>query len=683
MASHIFGKEVELLERSRQLANSGAFGDEAISAIVDGYDKLLRETRHLVRISDRSEKNLRNAHSTIESQNAELETAHAHLGDHAETLEAQVKARTEDLKLSQLKLEKLVERGIGLSSEIREDRLLEMIIVSAKEIANADGGTLYLRKEDNLEFEVLRTSSLDITLGGATGKPIDLPPVALFDKETSDPNYGNVASCAALSGETILVDDAYTDDRFDFSGTRKFDETTGYRSKSFLTVPLIPRGKQVLGVVQLLNAKDAETGKVIPFDSEVVGFVEALASQAAIALDNQNLIEAQKELLDSFIQLIAGAIDAKSPYTGGHCNRVPELAMMLAEAAVGQSDGPFADFDLANDDEWREFRIGAWLHDCGKVTTPEYVVDKATKLETIHNRIHEVRMRFEVLLRDARIEFLERNLAGDAVEESALMLRQEKLTQEFEFIAECNIGGEFMGEDKMARVQEIALQEWTRNFDDRLGQSPAELKRFGGGAEQALPARENLLADKPEHIVERDDSDPFGDNPHGFKMEVPEHLYNYGEVYNLCIARGTLTTEERYKINEHIIQTINMLNALPYPKHLEKIPEIAANHHETMIGTGYPRKLTKEEMSVPSRIMAIADIFEALTASDRPYKAPKPLSEAVKIMGFMRNDQHIDPDLFDLFLTSGVYKRYADRFLSHEQVDDIDIAAYVTGHAKI
>jgi HD-GYP domain-containing protein (c-di-GMP phosphodiesterase class II) len=479
-------------------------------------------------------------------------------------------------------------------------------------------------------------------------------------------------------GETILVDDAYTDDRFDFSGTRAFDESTGYRSQSFLTVPLKPRGKEVLGVIQLLNAKDPDTGDVISFDPEIVGFVEALASQAAVALDNQSLIEAQKELLDSFIELIAGAIDAKSPYTGGHCNRVPELAMMLAEAAVEKSEGPFSDFMLANEDEWREFRIGAWLHDCGKVTTPEYVVDKATKLETIYNRIHEIRTRFEVLLRDARIDILERKLAGESIEESEFEERRSLLMDEFEFLAECNIGGEFMSEERMNLVQEIGAQPWTRNFDDRIGLSATELERYREQPKSELPVQEKLLADRPEHIVGRDDPDPFGSNPYGFKMDVPKHLYNYGEVYNLCITKGTLTEEERYKINEHIIQTINMLNALPYPKHLERVPEIAANHHETMIGTGYPRRLSKEDMSVPSRIMAIADIFEALTASDRPYKSPKALSEAIKIMSFMRNDQHIDPDLFDLFLESGVYQQYAERFLGPEQTDVVDIGLYVS-----
>lgn len=597
----------------------------------------------------------------------------------AQKLETEVAQRTQDLAKSQNKLETLVRRGIDMSSEQSEGRLFEAILDSAKELALADGGTLYLRKENELVFETMKTDSLGIVLGGATGQPIDLPPVQMYLEDGVTPNEKNVASHAAMIGQTVIIDDAYEDDRFDFAGTRTFDEKTGYRSKSFLTVPLRPRGKDVIGVLQLLNAQDPDTGEVIPFDAEVVGFVEALAAQAAVALDNQNLIEAQKQLLDSFIELIASAIDAKSAYTGGHCHRVPEIAMMLAKEAAESNTGPFAEFEFSNDDEWREFRIGAWLHDCGKVTTPEYVVDKATKLETIYNRIHEVRMRFEVLIRDNEIAFLKARLSGDTPDQTAFEAHKAQLIEDFEFLAKCNIGGEFMDEKDMDRVVQIADREWTRHLSDRVGLSGTELERFEGCPEESLPVVEKLLSDKPSHIVPRPDTDVFGDNPHGFNMDVPEHLYNYGEVYNLCIARGTLTAEERFKINDHIIQTIIMLNALPYPKHLQRIPEIAGNHHETMIGTGYPRRLTKDQMSIPSRIMAIADVFEALTASDRPYKPAKTLSESIKIMSFMKKDQHIDSEIFDLFLTSGVYKEYAERYLLPDQLDEVDISEYVSG----
>jgi HD-GYP domain-containing protein (c-di-GMP phosphodiesterase class II)/HAMP domain-containing protein len=592
-------------------------------------------------------------------------------------LETMVQDRTRDLMQTQVKLERLVERGIALGGEQSETRLIDAILDGAKDLAQADGATLYMLKDDALHFENMKNDSLGIRSGGDSGSPVGFVPVPLWDPQTQEPNYRNVASHCALVGETVVIDDAYNNEQFDFSGTKRVDEQNGYRSQSFLTVPLKPRGKSVIGVLQLINAKNAETGEVGPFDKEIVSFVEALASQAAVALDNQSLIEAQKNLLDSFIELMAAAIDAKSPYTGGHCRRVPELAMLLAQSADADKDGAFADFRFATEDEWREFRIAAWLHDCGKVTTPEYVVDKATKLETIYNRIHEIRTRFEVLLRDSEISFLKSVIDGKAPDREAHEAEKAALMADFAFVAECNIGGEFMDEGKMERLRQIGARQWVRHFDDRLGLSIAERNRIEAFPKPELPVTEHMLADKAEHILDREERDVFGDNPYGFNMKIPEHKFNLGELYNLCIARGTLTAEERFIINDHIVQTIIMLEGLPYPDHLKRIPEIAGNHHETMIGTGYPRKLKKEEMSIPSRIMAIADIFEALTAADRPYKPAKTLSESIRIMSFMKKDQHIDPDLFDLFLKSGVYKTYAKRFLLPEQIDDVDVAAYL------
>jgi hypothetical protein len=352
---------------------------------------------------------------------------------------------------------------------------------------------------------------------------------------------------------------------------------------------------------------------------------------------------------------------------------------MLAEQASKVQSGPLADFAFHSEDEWREFRIGAWLHDCGKVTTPEYVVDKATKLETINNRINEVRMRFEVLLRDAEIERLQAiHERGEAPAEADARLAQRKaqLQADFAFIAESNLGGEFMAPPLVERVKQIAGETWLRHFDDRLGLSHEELRRFEGEAVQPLPAEEKLLADKTHHIMPRHDKRAL-DPKYGFNMKVPEHLYNMGEIYNLCIGRGTLTEEERFKINEHMVQTIIMLEQLPLPDGMKRIPKYAGEHHETLIGSGYPRKLTAESLSIPSRIMAIADIFEALTASDRPYKKAKTLSEALKILSFFKKDKHIDPDLFDLFVTSGIWRDYAVRFLKPEQLDEVDISKLV------
>lgn len=574
---------------------------------------------------------------------------------------------------------RLIDIGIALSAEKDSDRLMEIILLEAKDIGGADGGTLYIRnREDQLEFTIVRTDSLGIAQGGTTGVEITLPAVGMF-RQDGEPNLKNLVSYVANTGETLNLEDAYATTDFDLTGTKKFDEATGYKSRSFLTVPLKNNTGRVIGVLQLLNSINAE-GEVCPFSLETQPLIEALASQAAVSLENQNLLESQKNLLDSFIELMASAVDAKSPYTGGHCQRVPELTEMLTEAACQSEEKPFAGFSL-NEEEWYELHIGAWLHDCGKVTTPEYVVDKATKLETITDRIHEVRTRFEVIKRERIITYQQRLLDG-ATNGAELKAQLDadllSLDEDFAFIAECNLGGEFMEEERLERLRRIAGYEWTRTLDDRLGVSFDEAKRKARTPPVQLPVVETLLADRPDHIVEHDvivhSSDP--DNRYGFNIDVPEHKYNLGEVYNLAISRGTLTAEERFKINDHIVQTIVMLENLPFPRHLERVPEIAGGHHEKMDGTGYPKKIMGGEMSIPARIMAIADVFEALTAADRPYKKPKTLSESIKIMGFMVKDHHLDPELFRLFLSSGVYKDYADRFLEPTQIDEVDIAQY-------
>ena len=420
-----------------------------------------------------------------------------------------------------------------------------------------------------------------------------------------------------------------------------------------------------------------EVGPVKTNIIELAGLSDSLVSMSESIRAYQ---EAQKELMDSFIKLIADAIDAKSPYTGGHCKRVPVIAMMLAEKADEMKEGTFKDFSFKSKEEWEEFEMGAWLHDCGKITTPEYVVDKATKLETIYNRIHEIRTRFEVIWRDIEIAYYERLIKGE--DQETLQGWKEKqhraLMDDFAFIAESNIGGEFMSEEKKERIRSIAKRTWVRHFDDRSGLSDNELMRYEGVEKRPVPAVEQLLNDRPEHLIEPVHFDVESYRKQGFKLEVPEHLYNYGEIYNLCIEKGTLTDEERFKINEHVIMSIKMLEQLPYPEHMTRIPEYAGKHHESMIGTGYPRRLTKDDLSVPARIMAIADIFEALTASDRPYKKGKTLSEAIKIMSFMKKDEHIDAELFELFLRSGVYKTHAKRYLKPEQIDEVDVEAYLS-----
>jgi HD-GYP domain-containing protein (c-di-GMP phosphodiesterase class II) len=541
---------------------------------------------------------------------------------------AAVKTYIKDLEQQILNLANI---GLALSKEKDMNRLLEMILLEAKRIANSDGGTLYMMTDDGrLRFEIMMTDSLDFHMGGTSGKDIPFYPVKLYTDE-GEPNKSMIAAYVGLTGETVNITDAYKAKGFDFSGTKMFDEKTNYRSKSFLTVPLKNHEDEIIGVLQLLNAQHHKSKNIISFTSEIQKMVEALASQAAVAITNKNLIKDLENLFESFIKLIASAIDAKSPYTGGHCARVPEITMMLAEAVQQTKDGPFADVAFS-EKEMYELKIAAWLHDCGKVATPEFVVDKSTKLETIYDRVHELEARFGILRRDEEIKRLKKELKFERDDSLPLEEKAERvkdlqrgyrktlrhLKSDLEFVKESNVGGEFMSGDKKDRVHQIANYRW-----------------------------------KPNGKV--------------------ENFLSENEVYNLTIPRGTLTPEERKVINDHIVVTINMLEELPYPKHLQNVPEFAGGHHEKLDGTGYPMGLMKDEMTVQARIMAIADIFEALTAKDRPYKKGKTLSQAMRILGFMKNDAHIDVDLFDIFVKEKIYLQYAEGFLDPEQIDEVQI----------
>jgi len=443
-------------------------------------------------------------------------------------------------------------------------------------------------------------------------------------------------------------------------------------------VELRGRTGQLQGLLVLVHPLDERHA-----DASFMEFAGQLSGMLAVSIETRQLIEAQKNLLDSVIRLMADAIDAKSPYTGGHCERVPQLATMLVDRMSADTQGPYRAFSLTEDERY-EFHLGAWLHDCGKVTSPESIVDKATKLEVIYNRIHEVRTRFEVLWRDAEIAHLQRLAAGvDAATSLAERDQQhQQLQSDFAFVAQCNVGGEFMADEALARLKTIASQTWQRHFDNRLGLATEEASRLAQAWPVAptLPVTEHLLANRPEHVVpwgERKPAVEKGDprNVHGFDMVLPATQQNMGELYNLSIRRGTLTDEDRFKINDHIVQTYIMLKGLPWPQQLSRVPEIAATHHEKMDGLGYPRKLPAERLTVLDRVMALADIFEALTAPDRPYKAPKTLTESLRIMAFMCKDHHLDTVLFRYFLHSGLWRSFAENFIRPEQCDEVDVAA--------
>ena len=544
----------------------------------------------------------------------------------------------------------------AVAAEQNFDSLLPRLLRDTLSASGARAGILYLAEETQLK----PAAALDETGSAWAG---ELPALEIS-------NSGSLLGAALIDGSARAERLQPDDIRCLGLATADLSGVT-----HAIALPLLNRQTELVGAMVLLC--DSAT------DSSRLSFVKALSGSAAVSLESKALIKAQKDLFEAFIKLIAAAIDAKSPYTGGHCARVPELTKMLARAACEASSGPFEDFQLS-EDERETLHVAAWLHDCGKVTTPEYVVDKATKLETIHDRLHEVRMRFEVLKREEEIRCLQ--AIADGGDEPSLRagLAAEllRIDDDFAFIANCNEGGEFMAPQKIERLQAIARRTWWRTLDDRIGISEEEKLRKARTPPALLPVAEPLLADKPEHLFPRRPQDQMpADNRWGVRMAVPTLLYNRGELYNLAVERGTLSEEERYKINEHIVQTLVMLSQLPFPKHLRKVPEIAGAHHEKMDGSGYPCKLRREEMPPVARMMAIADIFEALTAIDRPYKKGKTLSEALAIMRKMQQEQHIDPELFDLFLSSGVYDKYARKRMRPEQ-RDMDHENLVTGKQR-
>lgn len=471
----------------------------------------------------------------------------------------------------------------------------------------------------------------------------------------------------------FLPEFAYLSSRSSRTGPRPIDP-----SLSQMEVELRGRSGQLQGLLVLAHQVDGQHT-----DPAFLDFTHKLSGMLAVSIETRQLMDAQKKLLEAIIRLMADAIDAKSPYTGGHCERVPQLATMMVDRMTADTQGPYQSFSLSEEERY-EFHLGAWLHDCGKVTSPEYIVDKATKLEVIYNRIHEVRTRFEVLWRDADIAHLQRLAAGSDAAGSQATLEQQhqQLQSDFAFVAQCNVGSEFMAEESLARLTAISTKTWQRNFDNRLGLAPEEASRFPRDRPQdaLLPVTEFLLANRPEHIVpwgERKPAVEKGDprNIHGFDMKLPATQQNMGELYNLSINRGTLTAEDRFKINDHIVQTYTMLKGLPWPAQLARVPEIAATHHEKLDGQGYPRKLPAERLTVLDRVMSIVDVFEALTAADRPYKAPKTLDESFRIMAQMCSKQHLDTELFRYFLHSGLWRTFADGFMKPEQCGEVDVAA--------
>lgn len=520
--------------------------------------------------------------------------------------------------------------GVALSWHRDTTRLLETILESARDLTGADGGTLYLVSGENVSFEIMQTESLGIYLGGTTGRPVQFDPLPLFVDD--EPNRSTVVTSCIHERTSINIADTHKNATYDFSGTRRFDDSTGYDSRSLLAVPMLDHEGEVIAALQLINAID-DAGQVVPFDDESHQLAESLASQAAVALTNKHLIDGLRDLFESFVRLIAEAIDEKSPYTGAHCRRVPPLTLMLADAACQTRTGELAAFSLS-DNERYALDIAAWLHDCGKITTPEHVMDKSTKLETVDDGIERVATRFAVCKAELEGRRLREHIAvgRDTEDAAAIDARFAQtatdLDEELAFLRRLNAGEVTVDDAALARIEQIGQRHWT----DAAGQS------------------QPLLTSEEKH--------------------------------NLAITRGTLNDQERQIIQNHAAVSLRMLNQLPFPGTLAHVPEYAGGHHERVDGLGYPQGLRREEMSVPARAMAIADVFEALSANDRPYKSARPLSDCLRILGYMVEDGHIDPDLFAVFIDHRIYEQYAERFLSRDQIDEVDLASIPGYHAR-
>jgi len=528
--------------------------------------------------------------------------------------------RTSSHYTTQQKIQKLNKIGTALSAENNLDALLEIIVSEAKMLTNADAGTLYILDEGHLHFKVAQTDSLGIKMGGTSGA-ITWPPLPLY-LEDGSPNKKMVAATCALEDKLINIPDVYEAVGFSFDGTKKFDTGTGYRSKSMLVIPLKNHEFEIIGVLQLLNKHDSDTNETIAFDTEDEELTLSLASQAAVAITNTTLIQGLETLLEAFLQSIIFAISKKSPYTAGHIERMVKLSVMIAEA-INKDETTYKDKNFSIQ-EIKQINFAALMHDIGKLATPEQIVDKSTKLETIFDRIEVVRGRIEIIKKALHVELLNQKIKlisdGDTqrIEQSENEFIQSLATLDsyLACIETSNKGTEFTKDEQIALIQKIASEPW---------------------------------------VVEG----------------VSYHILNENEAYNLSVQKGTLTAEEREIINDHAKISIDILNKLPFPKKYKEIPQISGNHHEKISGKGYPLGLKGDEISFEARILAVADVFEALTASDRPYKKGNPLSSAMKIMYFMAKDDELDREIVKFFYHSGLYLEYAEKLLPPQSIDEV------------
>ena len=547
------------------------------------------------------------------------------------------------LELSQIAVSLSANRDLGsLQSEI---------IKSVMRIFYADGASLYVLSDDaqELQFQVVSNKYLNIQSGGIWA-PVQLPPLQMYE-DNAQPNMRNVATAALHSLETVNIADAYEETAYDLTGVKRFDEANNYRTMAILTVPMLHPNGDRLGALQIINPRDEDDQlSIFTPERQLVG--QAIASQVSVAYSNHQMIAEQQRLWQSLLRLMARSIDEKSPYTSGHCQRVPILAQNIAQALNECDEGRYAHVSMDKQALY-ELDVAALLHDVGKLSTPEYVVDKATKLETIFNRIHLLRTRYEVLWREARITELEAIAAGMPADQAQQqrIATQEQLSSEFARLAVMNNGQVPLSDQDMALLEDLSERSFAGHFPQNIGVSPSEQKLLNENGYR-------FISEEPVKVLSK---------------SAEAQLYVESEWNNMTIASGTLNTSERNKINEHAAVGIRMLKELPFPTHLDQVVNIAGAHHEKLDGTGYPNGLKAEDLSLRARILALADVYEALSAADRPYKEPKTATEFLRILALMAKDRHVDAEILEIFLRSGKWQEYNTQYLRPEQCNEVEL----------
>lgn len=511
----------------------------------------------------------------------------------------------ESTVLSEHKFEEIMKINLAFSSQHDKNILLEDILTLTKNLTNADAGTLYIKSKDEkyLSFKVVHNNSLNIKMGG-TKNNLNWPDLQIFNEDGSL-NNEMVAVVCANEKRIINISDVYKTSKYKFDGTKDFDKSTSYRSKSMLVIPLINHDNEVIGVLQLINK--IRNGAIINFDKLDEKIIISLASQAAMALTNMQLISSLEDFIDAFVSTIAKAIDTKSPYTSDHIVKVEKIALLVAKAI--HDDNTLYKKIKYSENDYKQIALAAWMHDIGKISMPEHIIDKATKLEKIYDRIDLIEQRFEIIKLNKEIDFLKNQISKEEYENYI-----QELNNDIDFLKRINLGGEFMNDEDIKRLELISQKSYIKN-------------------------------------------------------NIKVTLITEDEFYNLSIKKGTLTKEEITIIRNHAQLSLDMISELPFPKKYKNVLNIACNHHEKLNGLGYPRGLKEEEITLEDRIMILADIFEALTASARPYKDAMTLSKVKNILTSMANNGELDKDLIEFFFNHKILHEYSNNELKSYQLD--------------